>query len=201
MARRTAAEKAATHAEIVRHAAQAFRKRGSGVGIGDVMDELGLTHGGFYRHFAGKDALLVEALTLALREIAERLTRAAERAAPGEERAAIIRTYLSSEHLLHPETWCALATLAPEIGRRPAAIRKQLDGAMWEYARALAPYMPGASDDERFANFVILFSGMAGTIAMCRALGDKTMRDRMLATARAYYLRTFAGGAETSGAR
>ncbi len=54
--------------------------------------------------------------------------------------------------------------------------------------------MPGANDDERRANFVILFSGMAGAMAMARACGDKDMRERILGATRAYYLATFAGG-------
>ena len=57
MARRSSADKAETHERIVEHAAQAFREHGSGVGIGEVMKDLGLTHGGFYRHFESKDDL------------------------------------------------------------------------------------------------------------------------------------------------
>src|ERR1700758_107994 len=101
MARRTAAEKAETHAAIVKKAAKLFLEHGSGVGIADVMDDAGLTHGGFYRHFENKDDLVVEAVALALSDLSERLTRAAERAQPGHELEAIITTYLSTEHLAH----------------------------------------------------------------------------------------------------
>lgn len=195
MARRSAADKAETHDQIVHQAAEAFRAHGSGIGIGEVMKELGLTHGGFYRHFASKDDLVIAAISLALEEIADRLARVAEQAEPGRELAAIITAYLSLEHLRHPETWCALATLAPDIARLPAATRKRLDGAMLAYMEKLARYMPGASPQAKSEAFLVLFSGMAGAIAMTRAMGDKAMRDQVLTVARDYYLRMFAGEA------
>ena len=193
MPRRSAAEKAETHERILKHAARAFRGEGTAVGIGDVMRELGLTHGGFYRHFESKEDLLVDAVSLALDEIADRLTRVAETAEPGRELAAIITAYLSPEHLQHPETWCALAALGSELGRLPVPVRKRLDGAMMRYMARLAPYLPGRTDDERRATFFVLFSAMAGAIAMIRAIGDRGAREQMLARVRDYYLATFAG--------
>ena len=40
-----------------------FRERGfDGVGVADLMEKAGLTHGGFYNHFASKEALIAEAV-------------------------------------------------------------------------------------------------------------------------------------------
>jgi TetR/AcrR family transcriptional repressor of nem operon len=192
MARRTAAEKAETHERIVEHAAKAFREHGSGVGIGEVMKELGLTHGGFYRHFESKDDLLVAAVSQALSDVADRLDRIAEKAEPSQQLASIITAYLSTEQLRHPETWCALATLASDIGRQSAAVRKRLDAALTDYMVRMAKYMPGGNEDERRGAFVVLFSGMSGAMAMARACGDKDMRERILSATRDFYLATFA---------
>jgi TetR/AcrR family transcriptional repressor of nem operon len=191
MARRTAAEKADTHRQIVRQAARLFRAQGSGAGIAEVMDDVGLTHGGFYRHFGSKDDLLIEAITLALQEIAERLVRAAESGAPGSERASIISAYLSTAHIAHPETWCAVATLAADLGRAPLGLRKRLDAAMFQYVERIAPYMPGATKDDRQRNCIVLLSGMAGAVAMIRALGDAAARESVLTMVRDYYLQAF----------
>ena len=55
-----------THARIVEAAARALRREGfAGVGVADVMKQAGLTHGGFYAHFASREALLLEAVALA----------------------------------------------------------------------------------------------------------------------------------------
>jgi TetR/AcrR family transcriptional regulator, transcriptional repressor for nem operon len=47
-----AEQKAETHEKILAAAARSFREHGSDInGIGRVMKEVGLTKGGFYRHF------------------------------------------------------------------------------------------------------------------------------------------------------
>src|SRR4051812_35369906 len=54
--------KEASHERIVDVAARAIRRSGyAGTGVADIMKEAGLTHGGFYAHFASRDALLAEA--------------------------------------------------------------------------------------------------------------------------------------------
>ena len=191
MPRRSAADKEKTHQQILRHASREFRSRGSAVGIADVMKELGLTHGGFYRHFGSKDDLFVDAIALSFREVGDRLERAAEAAPQGEQTAAIITAYLSKQHLKEPETWCALASLAPDIARMPAPIRKRMDAATMLYMERMSKYMRGADAQEKRKNFLLLFSGMAGAIAVIRSLGDPGMRDQALSLARDHYLQTF----------
>ncbi len=52
-----------TRDRVLKIAARALREKGpEGVGVADVMREAGLTHGGFYAHFASKDAFLTESL-------------------------------------------------------------------------------------------------------------------------------------------
>ena len=61
------ASKANTHARLVEAAAARFKERGiDGISLADLMKELKLTHGGFYRHFDSRDELVAEALALAL---------------------------------------------------------------------------------------------------------------------------------------
>src|SRR5258708_35446940 len=61
------ASKANTHARLVEAAAARFKERGvDGISLSDLMKELKLTHGGFYRHFDSRDGLATEALELAL---------------------------------------------------------------------------------------------------------------------------------------
>ena len=46
-------EKAHSHTRIVESASVRFRQHGiDGVGVADLMKGVGMTHGGFYRHFA-----------------------------------------------------------------------------------------------------------------------------------------------------
>src|SRR5215813_1919416 len=99
-----------THDRIVRAASRRFRRRGrEGAGIGDLMRDLRLTHGGFYRHFASKDELFVEAFEQALGEARERIRKAIARAALGKELEAIIDSYLDIEHCDDIEDGCPVA--------------------------------------------------------------------------------------------
>ena len=191
MPRRSVADTAKTHEKILTHASRQFRARGSSVGIADVMKEIGLTQGGFYRHFASKDELFIDAIALSFRELGDRLERVAE-SVPSEKAAtAIIDAYLSMDHVRHPETWCALASLAPDIGRMPASVRKRIDNATMWYMERMSKYMKGADAQQKRHNFILLFSGMAGSVALIRSLGDAGMKEQALALARSHYVSVF----------
>src|ERR1043165_3286616 len=69
MARAAGDTKEETQARIVGGARPALRRDGyGGTGVAAVMNEAGLTHGGFYAHFDSRDGLLIEALQHAGKE-------------------------------------------------------------------------------------------------------------------------------------
>ena len=86
------------------------------VGVAELMNEAGLTHGGFYRHFESRDDLVAEAVHTALARGFEPVRAAAKRGGP-EAVAAIIDMYLSRRHRDRPETGCAVAALPTDIAR------------------------------------------------------------------------------------
>src|SRR3981081_4552030 len=77
---RVSREKAADKRErIFEPAARLFRENGfDGVGVDAIMKGAGLTHGGFYGHFASKEDLAAEAVTLALQQGTEWLSRSSD---------------------------------------------------------------------------------------------------------------------------
>jgi len=94
----TPSRKELTHERIVETAARAIRSAGfQGMGVADIMKAAGLTHGGFYAHFASRDALLAEALERAGEESAQHLDRATARhGAQGvSPLRALVESYLS----------------------------------------------------------------------------------------------------------
>src|SRR5260370_1171918 len=92
--RYNAEHKHQTRGRIVRAAARRFRSRGSEATIGELMRDLRLTHGGFYRHFESKEDLFAEAFEQSLKELWDRFTKAIEQAARGGELKALIDAYL-----------------------------------------------------------------------------------------------------------
>ena len=184
--------KAESHDKIVKDASRRVRAEGlTGAAVSAVMRDAGMTHGGFYKHFGGKDELLVASLGDAFREIADRMALAAEHARPGTAWKAIVKAYLSSEHCEHPEFGCPVAALAPELARADATIKAQIPGELMQYKGRMLPFMPGkrAADKER--NFIVIFSTMIGAIAIARMLPEQAAREKVLANARNFLLRSF----------
>src|SRR5437868_4212921 len=106
---------AINHDRIVETAAQLFRERGyEGIGVADLMKEAGLTHGGFYGHFASKEELIAEASVRALTESLARLSNIAERA-HDDPLSAMAEAYLTSGHRDDPGDGCLLAALGTEV--------------------------------------------------------------------------------------
>ena len=189
-------QKAETHEKIIAAAARAFREHGSDLnGIGRVMKELGLTKGGFYRHFESKGDLYAAAIARAFEELGNHLVTIAKAAPKGAELRAVIENYLSAKHLSAAGSGCPMAALAPEIARQPLKVRKRINQSMLGYGERMLPYIPGRTVEEKRARFFILFSGMAGVLVAVRVLADAQGRERMLAAARSFYVEAFASGA------
>ena len=191
--RYSAEHKAETHDRIVQLASRSFREHGSaGEGIARLMTGLGLTHGGFYRHFDSKEDLFAEVVARGFAETGDRLVAAAEAAPKGQELRAIIETYLSATHLDEPATGCVIAALAPELSRQPPALRERVNKTMEAYVLRMEKYLPGRTSADRRRNCFILFPGMAGIVATARALNSRKDRLRMLSAAKSFYLGAFA---------
>src|SRR5215213_6746026 len=111
-----AAAKDATHERIVSVAARAIRRSGyDGTGVADIMKEAGLTHGGFYAHFASREAMLAEAADRAGAEAVAAMAGVAASAPPGQALQVLLRAYLSDAHVESVETGCAVAALGSEM--------------------------------------------------------------------------------------
>ena len=182
--------KQATRERIVRAAARRFRSRGSdGAAISDLMRDLRLTHGGFYRHFGSKEDLFTEAFEHGVQQVSERLMKAAETALRGGELKAIIDSYLSMEHCHDVANGCPVAAMVSELARRKSGARSALLQAVRAHIERMARYVPGDTDEERVRKTVTLFSGMAGTLSIARAMPDDVRRRRVLDDARTFYLK------------
>src|SRR3954467_8011303 len=102
--------KEVTHDRIVETAARAIRRSGyGGTGVAEIMKEAGLTHGGFYAHFESRDAMLAEAADRAGVDGMAVMARVAAEVPPTKALEAMLRAYLSKEHVEGVETGCAVA--------------------------------------------------------------------------------------------
>ena len=183
MPRVTREQKRLNRERILAAAGEGFRLRGiDGMGIEGLMKSAGMTHGGFYNHFASKDDLAIEVLRQGFIDSLAAL--AAIRAAhPRSARAALhdmIDQYVGAEHRDHPEVGCASAALVSDAGRHGAAAqaeyRRGLDGYFDAIAAMLIEYGCESGTEitpaEAREQAVALFSQMVGALLLSRAIVD-----------------------------
>jgi TetR/AcrR family transcriptional repressor of nem operon len=184
--------KAEIHQKIVKDASRRIRSEGiTGAGVAAVMQDAGLTHGGFYKHFGSKDELLMESLSEAFQDIAGRLAHAAEQSPPETAWKAIVKTYLSLEFCDHVEYGCPLPALAPELARTDQAMKPRIFEELKKYRSRMLPFMPGRRTADKERAFFSIFSTMVGAIEIARMMPEPGMREKVLASARDLLLRSF----------
>src|SRR5690348_1403399 len=122
--RSSKAQAAENRERVIAAAARAFRERGfDGIGVAEIMRSAGLTHGGFYGHFASKEELMALACRRAVADmLAEWSTRTEAR--PHDPATTIATPYLSAEHRDTPGTGCLMAAVGPEAARAAAPVRR-----------------------------------------------------------------------------
>lgn len=165
-----------SHERIVDVAARAIRRAGyRGVGVADIMKEAGLTHGGFYAHFASRDALLVEAMERASRDSEAVLTEAMQRRiAKGSSRfAALVWAYLHESHLERADQGCVVAALASEMTRQDADVREEARRRVNDLIALVRSTLPRGTDADQAA---VVTATMVGALQLARTLDGKAGR-------------------------
>jgi TetR/AcrR family transcriptional repressor of nem operon len=186
--------KAEVRREIIERAAREFRFRGAeGIGISALMKRLGLTHGGFYRHFRSRESLFTEAVEHGFGQVTARLREIAEAAPPGQKLQQVVRAYLSPEHVDNPGEGCPLAALCTDITRMSARERRRIERPLMNYIDEMAKFVKGSIDRERRRHALLLFSSMAGVVCAARAIPDQQAREDLLQGARQFYMSHFDG--------
>ena len=179
---RVSRERAAeNHERIVRVAAKLFRERGfDGIGVADLMKAAGLTHGGFYGHFASKDALAAEACGRALDKSLQKWSAEIENA-PGEALSKIIDGYLSEAHRDGPGSGCLVAALGADLGRQAPPIRRVVTQGIEAFVGQLMRLVPGKSKPARRRKALSDFAAMVGALTIARVVDDPQLSNEVLA--------------------
>lgn len=173
-----------SHERILDATAQQLYRSGiAGVGVADVMRQAGLTHGGFYAHFASRDALLVEAVEHAGRRsnaaLAERLRGRAD--AGKSPLRLLVEEYLSEAHMASMEAGCTVAALGSEMARSSDGLREASAGRVRALVGLVRDALPPGSGTD---SATVIAATMAGAIQMARVLGkDKGGPDILRACA------------------
>jgi TetR/AcrR family transcriptional repressor of nem operon len=180
------AQAAESRERILDAAARLFRERGfDGIGVADLMRQAGLTHGGFYSHFASKEDLMVQACAHALTQ-AGPLWRGQERQtgdAAVDPLAALATGYLSKRHRDRPGSGCAVAALAVDASRQGRKLRRVLTAGMCEQIEVLTGLMSGDSEQARHEAALAAYAALVGALVLARAADDRQLSEGFLRAA------------------
>lgn len=179
--RMSEAEKQRSHSRILDAAGQLFRERGiESTSVADVMKAAGMTHGGFYRHFASKDDLVAAAFRHAVDEIVSEMEQQTTQNGQDDKREKYIETYLSEAHVNNRAQGCPLAAMGAELARLDGRPRKQ--GAEAASRMAALLQTAAASNTEQGQAMMSL---LLGTITLARLAETDVTAGKALEAGRA----------------
>lgn len=171
---RSSQEKAQENrARILQNASQLFRQHGvENVSIADVMAACGMTVGGFYKHFASKDALVAEVCAASFAQALSTWDGVYDQADAADQPrlATLVQRYI---HNRAPQRRCPILAFAPAIATGGAAeptIQAYATGTQALFDKFLLgqgePAAAATTADAR-----VLFAAMVGARLLHQALG------------------------------
>lgn len=162
---------------ILDTASRLFRARGfEVVTVSEVMNAAGLTHGGFYGHFASKDDLIAQAVAHSL--------------APAGGEAGDIGTwidaYLSPFHRDRAATGCPSAGFAGLLPHQSPEARTAMTDGLRRQISQLAHALPVAEGTDRRTAAIGNWAAMVGAVILARAVDDSALSDEVLRRTRTW---------------
>jgi TetR/AcrR family transcriptional regulator, transcriptional repressor for nem operon len=172
--------KEVTHDRIVETAARAIRRSGyDGTGVAEIMKAAGLTHGGFYAHFDSRQGMLAEAADRAGADGMAVLARAAAAVPPARALEAMLRAYLSKQHVQAVERGCAVAALGSEMPRQSPKVRRAATRRIKETIDLIARHSPDAGRPGAHDRALVTTATAVGALVLARAVDDPKLSDAL----------------------
>lgn len=182
---------------ILDAAARLYREHGlSGVGVADITRDAGLTHGGLYRHFENKDALVREACARAFDWSMTPLdSMSAFTSCGAEALAQRVSSYLSPQHRDHPGEGCPAAALAADVARADSDLSEVfaqgIERNIERFARVIEDSEGGEPSAESRARAMQMLATMVGGLVLARATaaGRPALSDEILVRLREHLIK------------
>ena len=167
---------------IIEASGRMFRERGfDAVPLVDLMKEAGFTHGGFYNHFASKEALAAEATSAALKRANAELIGALKQKTKsgGSPMSQYVERYLSQRHRDARATGCTLAALGSDAARQSKQVQAIFAKAIEEEINIFSNHFREMDSPEQESiststreRAIQQISEMVGAVILARAVAD-----------------------------
>lgn len=184
----TKAQSQENRARIVENASVMFREHGyDGVSVADLMGAAGLTHGGFYKHFASKADLMAETAASGISQIINQ--------AGGGNIQQFIDFYTSREHRDGRSGGCTMAALSGDAARQSADIKATFAAGIESILDTVerGRVLGDGDQDKVRAKAIDMFAHLLGAVVLSRACPDDSpLADEILDVCRRQILASLA---------
>jgi TetR/AcrR family transcriptional repressor of nem operon len=182
-----AERKERTHETILESAARMLRSKGiSGASVADVMGGAGLTVGGFYAHFASKEALVDDALRLTASRLRAKLFVGLETKDEADRAEVVLKRYLSAAHRDDLENGCPFPAVVSEVATTAREHRDVLAEQVESFAAELRSHLPKGDGLQPRHLAIGLLALMVGGLGIARALRGTALSDEVIKACRAF---------------
>lgn len=170
---------------ILNVSSRLFKKQGFSVtGVDQLMNEAGMTAGGFYAHFESKADLFEQSLHHMFQQSRQLLLKDIEQLEGLEKVEAILQRYCSQSHRDFPEKGCVLPALAAEIHRGSEKSAQIVAGYIQKWAEAIQLSFPDEIESEKKMEMALqLISRSVGAILLSRMVSGTELSDQLLKAA------------------
>jgi TetR/AcrR family transcriptional repressor of nem operon len=171
--------KGSARQRIVEAALEKFRAKGiDGTCLAEVMDVAAIKKGSFYYHFKSKEQLVLETFRFALKQSFDSWKLAV--AEDGSGFGGELMRYLSISHRNNCATGCALAALAPEMGRQSEATRTEIEKGLNQIFQMLSERLPIRRLQPSRTDAIAICSLMIGALQLSRTVSSTEMSEEIL---------------------
>ncbi|MCJ9705988.1 MULTISPECIES: TetR/AcrR family transcriptional regulator [unclassified Bradyrhizobium] len=165
---------------VINVASRLFRERGfDGIGLKDLMKGAGLTQGAFYKQFASKEDLAVEASRRALESASGRWTDAATQN-PEDPLGAVIGFYLSGDHRGEKMDGCPIVALGSDAARQGLEVKAEFEAGIKAHLDVLGRFIAGAGDEASRSKAMAILATMVGAVTLSRVINDPDLAQAVL---------------------
>jgi TetR/AcrR family transcriptional regulator, transcriptional repressor for nem operon len=170
---------------VINVASRLFRERGfDGIGLKDLMEGAGLTQGGFYKQFASKEDLAVEASRRALESASGRWSDAAAQN-PDDPLGAVIGFYLSGDHREEKMDGCPIVALGSDAARQGSGVKAEFEAGIKARLDVLGRLLAGTSGEASRgkasrSKAMAILATMIGAVTLSRVVNDPDLAQALL---------------------
>ncbi|MBU9854173.1 TetR/AcrR family transcriptional regulator [Rahnella bonaserana] len=170
---------------IVKEAAKAIRAKGPmQVSVAGVMSKAGLTHGGFYAHFASKEALIEAAIEQMFNQVMLRWEKNNQGLTAQQQLAGYIDFYLSPWHRDNRAQGCPVSALASETPRMSVPCQAEFARGIERIRGMIIRQLSEMGVENPQTAAISVSAELMGSLSLARCEPDREASEALLEHAR-----------------